>query len=1179
MRQVKAYAELNTYNEITSFTESERVVSSYVITNTISSLAAQIIADLAAPRQQTQTLQLPSLQVITGQRGVGKSHLLAFLRTIIGVKTMRGLIGDSNIINAIGGFGNKPVTTIDINLVGFEHEPFEARLRQALRDNLKQAVYFDDEKWHAAVQGEQVFEQALGALPLGAQLILFIDNLPNRWRVAPAMAEADLDWLALIARQSASLPLRAVIVRDEEPGQNEQSDPGVYNLPFNNINEIIAKRVLKKTPQQMHELEELYQELLQQLPNFSWSKSDFVNCYPIHPAIHDCASVFRAAAPSFSLPSFSAAAASRVMSRPALSLITPDEVFDRYEYDFRKNPDLAPAFKLYDQIVSTAISKLPVSERLWAKLVLKSLFAFSLAGLTVTASQIANAQMLSVDGQPTAGYERVAKILDHFAQTCPQAFFIKGGGKSCSYVLASVNQTLGSNLETQIVKDSRDISPSDPRLHELLLAAGIRLYPDLVPILGGQSFPASLPQSISQIFKWRGSIHQADICFTGNGNSKNQWRMIISPLVCSENNAEELNFQLDNYTVIWQAGKVTNPSSLSPLKKLLVLSNIAAARISEGAALTEDFATIHDKLSEEVLQLFTELYVHQGALVDGQNNLPATPEDAAQLAKYGLPGTFSAFAGYAFDGLVSQHLPLHPQFEQEITDEQAQTLITEFFAGSEEKQKSPENLDLAKRFGVPLGLVTKVTEGEAAEQYQLDVFSESAQSYPYVQTVLGFIDHQTEESGIASVPLALLEQLLSNQPYGLNPACQQLVLGALTAINLIELFDEQSGQSLAQKDLAAGFKPEDFTSVRRSSSVSYPANVLAEWARHLTGNPDLPLPHTPDAERRIREAFAEWLNTWQEQKLNSRFEELPIEMLTITAWRALNTSKQRFARVSALAESAVQGKTDVSTVLSRIADVFGFERNALARTQEEMRALSGFLDWIPTFTNLRNYLLAAEPTSNKDIEQLRGQLSEQIQESRTLLDADLRHGVEVKFAEFLKRYSEFYAASHESNVGPSANRELITNFCASAEWMQFRLLMELKLESGAFERDAQALLKLAQETLCDLPAQELLQHQPHCCCSFRLHRRVHLGSLLEALKSIASAASTYYSLAIWRHRSELRTKVKDRNDEGLQFELEDFLAACGSGDLTDLTQELVAFINDCLGKEPVTASASGGISI
>ena len=143
--------------------------------------------------------------------------------------------------------------------------------------------------------------------------------------------------------------------------------------------------------------------------------------------------------------------------------------------------------------------------------------------------------MLSVEGQPNAGYERVAQILDHFAQTCPQAFFIKGGGKSCSYVLASVNQTLGSNLETQIVKDSRDIAPNDPRLHELLLAAGIRLYPDLVPILGGQSFPASLPQSIEQIFKWRGSIHQADICFTGNGNSKNQWRMIISPLNCGTN--------------------------------------------------------------------------------------------------------------------------------------------------------------------------------------------------------------------------------------------------------------------------------------------------------------------------------------------------------------------------------------------------------------------------------------------------------------------------------------------------------------------------------------------------------------------------------------------------------------------------------------------------------------------
>ncbi len=1173
MRQVKTFAELHNFNEITSFAEAERVISSYVVTSATSQLTAQIISDLAAPRQQNQASQLPALQVITGQRGVGKSHLLAFIRSLIGVKVLRSLIADSNILDAIGLFGDKPVTTIDINFSGCEKDSFEKRLRQALCDTLKHAAYFDDDKWAAAVKGEQVFEQALGSMPLGAHMILFIDNLPNRWRIAPEMAESDLDWLALIARQASSLPLRALIVRDEEPETFKTSDPGVYNLSPSNLHEVIQKRVLKKTPQQLRELEEVYSTLLQKLPTFDWPKSEFVAAYPIHPVIYQFAPLFRGAGQSFSLPSFSAAAASRIMSRPELSLVTPDEVFDRYEYEFRKTSDLAPVFKLYDQVVSTAISKMPVSDRLWAKLVLKTLFSFSLAGQTATATQIANAQLLFIDGQPETGYERVAKILDKFVQACPEAFFTKGSGNLCSYVLSSVNQTLSSNLEAQIIKESREISPSDPRLHELLMATGLKGFSDLAAELNANAFPGSLPASVNHAFNWRGSDFHAQVCLTGAGSFEDNWRLLIAPLSFGEEDDSELTMQLDSYTALWKPGKIVGASALAPLRKLLVLQDIAAARMAEGAALSEDFIPTSEKLSEEVRQLFAEFYLINGTFTDGEKILPATPVDLSSTSVQGETGTFASLLSYALDAVLSKHLTAHPHFPAQLLDEDAQHIIMEFFTDAESANTNPLLMDSVKKFAAPLGLAVANETVDQNSIYKLDIFSETSQQFPYVQAVLGFIDQHTDETGLANVPVHLVQQVLSNPPFGLSTSAQNLVLGALTATNLIEFFNEQTGQTLVQKDLLLGFALEKFNAVRRTSSVSYPVAVLAEWARTLTGHDDLPVPQTMDSERRVREALTEWMDSWRAQNLIARFEQLPIELLTVTAWRALIRSKQRFTRVSAMAEAAAEGRVDVATALSRIADVFGFDRNALVRNQEEMRALCGFLDWMPSFTMLRNYLLAAEPTADENIEKLRSQLSEQIQESHTLLDAEMRRGLEVKFDEYRKRYSEFYAASHESNVGPSANRELITSFCASAEWTQFRLLMELRIEGGAFERDAHALLKLAQETRCDIPVMELLQHQPHCCCSFRLHRRVHLGSLLDALKSIASAACTFYSLAIWRHRSELRTRSKEIGNEILQVELEDFLAACGSGDLTELTPDLVTFINDCLA-EPAVATAT-----
>lgn len=1166
MRQVKAYVELQNYNEITSFAEAERVVSSYIVTNAIGSLAARLLTDLAAPRGANSGTQLPALQIIVGQRGVGKSHFLAFLRALISVKGLRGMIADSNLLNAIALFGEKMVTPIEINFAGFEHEPFEARLRQALCQTLKHAAYFDDEKWATAVKGEQVFEQALGSSPLGSQLILFIDNLPHRWRVAPETVEADLDWLALIARQANALPLRAVIVRDEEAGQIESSDSAVYNLPTDILQEIIARRVLRKTPAQLQELEDLYGELCQLLPGYAWSKEEVIKCYPLHPLIYESAPAFRAAAQSFSLPNFAATSVARVLSRPATSLITPEEVFDRYEYEFRKNNLLTPTLKLYDQIVTQAITKLPVSDRLWAKLALKSLFTFSLIGQPASAHQIAQAQMLTEEGNPSAAYERVARILEHFATTCPEALFIKGGGADCSYIFASVSQVVGATIERQLTDAAREISSEDPRLTELLLTAGIALFDDLRPIAEQVSPDSPLPQYLPQTFTWRGSQRSIEVCLGGQGLTESQWRLFVAPISEGESNSGESNIQLDEHTVIWRPATTNSASFLSPLKKLLAWQEIAQARLAEGVPLSEDYRATQEKLLEQVRELFIELYLNNGVLVDSKQTFSTAPIAAER--------TFTKFLCYAFDSLLKQHFPQHPQFAETLTSEQVKLLVEEFFLGTEEQQIAPAIQQLVAQYAAPLGIASRLLAPDYMDApYQPDIFSEAVQPYPFMQTVLSFMDQHTEQSGLANVPLILLERLLSDAPFGLQYSAQHLLFGALIATNLIELLDEANNRELTRDTLASGLTLSSFTSVRRVAAVNYPPNVLAEWARLLTGQVDLPSPITLEGERRVREAISRWVESWRAENLTTRFDQLPMDLLTLSAWRTLDTSKTRFSRVSALAEAISDGTVEIKTALSRIADIFGLDRASLARVQEEMRALSRFLDWMPTFTDLRSYLLAAEPTSNSAIEELRAELSTQIQDSQTLLDTEMRRNLENKFSEFCKRYSEFYAAAHEAEVGPTANRQLITSFCTSPEWIKFRLLMELRLETSAFERDAQALLKLAQETRCDLPVRELLLHQPHCCCSFRLHRQVHLSNLLEALKSIVSAASTFYSLAIWRHRSELRAKANELTDTSFQVELEDFLTACGSGDLSTLNADLVSFLNDALAQESHSVSA------
>ncbi|HYE75311.1 MAG TPA: hypothetical protein VEF04_18350, partial [Blastocatellia bacterium] len=613
--------------------------------------------------------------------------------------------------------------------------------------------------------------------------------------------------------------------------------------------------------------------------------------------------------------------------------------------------------------------------------------------------------------------------------------------------------------------------------------------------------------------------------------------------------------------------QVTDEASLQPVKMLLALEqaqrdNRLPAQVSEKV-----YAELREKYISQIRALFVELYITRGhfiELLSGQRkSRPVSTE--VQEAHTSLNAFLTAELSKSF----SHVFPAHPDFPAPPDEAQVKYLVTKLFSQTETITDDPPLHQLAKLYALPLGLVSQATDADGYERYKLDIFRDTNTPHPLVQGLLNFVDGQAEQSGFASVPLNEVLRFLSGIPYGLTPPLTHLLIGGLVASGLIELGDEDLTETLNAGNLHSDFELGKFTLLRRISSADYPQAVLAEWGRQLTGQSDLPPPINQATNERVRTAFKEWLAAWEPEKLAARFEQLPIEMLTVGHWRAMHTSRQRFSRVHALADAAVRGQMPFSTALSRMADVFGFDLEMLSITQGEMRALNDFLNWIPTLTVMRNYVLAAEPTAQDEIESLRLELSDEIQASHRLIDPGRREAIEAKFADFKRRYSDFYTAAHESHVGPSASRELIKSFCESSDWQQFCLLLHLKVDDAAFHRDTQVLLSLVVETRCDLPVTELLQQQPHCCCSFRLHRRLHLGSLLDALKSVVNAALTYYSLALWRRRDEIRAQAVKLDDDRMTSEVEAFLSACGNGDLSRISPDLIRTLNRCLADMPL----------
>ncbi len=1164
MAQIKSYVDLESYDEITTFAgaDAERVVRSYVVTEETGKLAAQMLRDLIAPRGAA-----PALQLISGPRGSGKSHLLAFLRALTGTRAVRSIPGHPQLQQTLSHLGGRTLIPVELNFMAGEPTAFEAVLRAGLNSILVEGAAFDDARWQQAVACEQVFEQTLSVMSLDVQLVLFIDNLSSRWRATPEVIESDLKWLKLIARQAESLPLRAVLALDEKDyaAQLEAGGPGtlqppvsVRALPPHLLRTVITQGVLRKKPEAKTRLTALYQQITDSLPGFAWSEGEFIAYYPVHPTLETLAPAMCRHTRHFSLPGFVSTAVARALNRPELSLVTVDELFDRYEYELRKSEATAAPFALYDRLVTEALGNLSVEDRLWARMLGKALTLFLLTEEPVTVERLADATLM-FDGGTAAesGYERAARILAHFEPLAPETIRLAGaaGARSWQWHLVPPPVPLSEQLATA----ARDISRADPRLARLLLTAGGSVFADWNP--GDLARPAEadifrplLPESAFSEITWRGTPRRGQIGLATNGQppsgDEQNWRLLIVPFNAAAKSAATISQPGE---VRWQAGELADDKALEPLAWLLALHERPEPTEDE----QEEVNRLKAQLVAQVRELFTDLYLRRGVFADQHGTRPVSPDlDPAS--------GFAALLNREITATLDSLYPDHPHFNGQLTSDDVLLLLTGLFASS--SPNTEQVRELAARFAVPLGLVS-----ETRGRFRLNVFNEAANLPPFIHALVTLVEIHADAEGCSDVPLHKVLRLLEVSPYGLPLAAQHLILVAFISSGVYELIDEATGKRLTKANLHLGFEPARFSTLRRVATTDYPLDILQTWSKRLTGRDDLPALISPEAHHTVRDALSDWLEQWRAQDLRERFEELPADLITMTTWVSVNMSIRRYERAAAMIENILEDVLTIETGLSRILDLFGLDVMALEQAWLKMQSLAGFLDWLPRFVQLRNYLLAAEMTGEAAIDEPGDELQSGLRELHELLLAESRQQLELRFEQFREQYSSYYTAAHESSVGHRAYVEMIESFYASAEWQSFKLLTQLKLDGRAFESDARLLTELVDRTRCDLPISDILQRQPHCGCSFRLNRRLNLGSILDAFRSLARSAAACYSEEVWKRREELRLCLREHASEPLSSALSRFLNSCGEGQIEGLSQEVVSFLNEHLPDPPLVA--------
>ncbi|MEJ7622944.1 MAG: hypothetical protein WKF34_03020 [Pyrinomonadaceae bacterium] len=441
-QKVKDIVEVRPFSHLSDFAaDPAATLSAYHFTDITADLMAQWLDKASGMNGAGQALAL------AGSRGVGKSHYLAVMASLLELPNLRSKVQESHVFASAGRLTETPPKVARV------WRGSGPSLDGELKRGIAQALGVNPASLSESLP-ELLLDakQRAGASPLA----ILIDTALGREARVTRDDGAALSELAKVAR---SLGIFVGLALDDDISGADGANASISasfaidHLDEEHLYKVVDTFVFTKHSHMLPVLREIYHDYREALPGFRWSEPRFTSLYPLHPACVEIAPLIRFYIHDFALLGFAADSGIRIMGRPANSLIGLDEVYDNVEPRLRMIPALADVFNAFDRLDTEHISKSPVQLRLPAKLLLKGLFLLSLTGKGASVAELA-ASMMIYDG--TASLD-VAGILESLARAVPgsieKTFQIDG---AALYAFEQVPRALISSADTAAINVDAD---------------------------------------------------------------------------------------------------------------------------------------------------------------------------------------------------------------------------------------------------------------------------------------------------------------------------------------------------------------------------------------------------------------------------------------------------------------------------------------------------------------------------------------------------------------------------------------------------------------------------------------------------------------------------------------------------------------------------------------------------
>jgi hypothetical protein len=1082
--KVKDLIDVRPYNAIQDFlSDPAQTLSSYHFTDITSNMMAQWLDKIL-----NINIGNGAACALAGYRGVGKSHFLATIGAVVGHPELRSRISQPHVASSAQRLKRRRYP------VAFVRRGTQVNLIDEIKDGITELFNIDVADLTDSLSELLSFAEAKADdLPL----ILLIDTALERGERVSRDDGRLLSEIAEIAKRSNIFV--AVALDDDITGADGVNSSIVKSFTIDYLDQehlyrIVDNHIFPKHRQALPIIKEIYTNLKKVLPHFRWSEPRFTSLYPLHPVILEIAPAIRLYAPEFALLSFASEAGSKIMGRPANSLIALDEVFDSVEDSLRKIPNLKEAFETYDKLNTEVVAHIPVMERLQAKLVLKGLMLLSLEGEGTTEGAIRAAMLIYNENQPEKAKATVEELLNTFVSVFPENIQqTEEEGRENLYSLKVDSKENLHNALTEAINDvSGDVIPKILRR-----MARERFYDWYLPEEEEQGQTDSINASVV----WRGSLRNGlvtwDLENIKPGELKGStdagsldWEVIINPYEIDDLFVNR-NDQNETPRVFWQPAPLKKSEAETILRYFVLLTN---PELHEEYGEQVQAAGYAHTISVE--RIWNRIFLQDSKFViDGIAHGFTEEARAAQ----GL----SEMLAIMLEPLFNSRFPNHPHFSENLKMDAVSVLVNDFFSGA--KQNVPEVQQLAEFFALPLELVY------LEEDVCLLETEENITNLSLSKEVLALVDKNKPDE---TVSLDKVYRQLKKSPYGLTREAQHLLLTALVAQRQIE-FVTSKGDRISRRSLDLKIIWEDIEGVAAPAVLIYSSSRLVFWAKLLTNSEDFESIKSPEDTRKIKEAFGQWLLDWEEARVLERFNELPDEILNTKIWGLASRAEKSFGITAGIIKEIVNNTLAVEDGLQRIADVYSDSEDEFYNRTRDLVILEDFIKGALARKEIWSYLAVCETTEDEKIEYFREKLLTIIEQTYFEPQDNLNREMQNYWESFHTRFSEHFAGKHDIVMKSHLIREMFEDIIRSDQWWEFENLARLPIFPQIHYKRVQKICRQFKELDCSFEVKDMLKTHPFCICNFSLAKIRDWEKLPERLiESIEQARSSYRNILI-----------------------------------------------------------------